>query len=84
MKLYILEAVERCTDNYHDGGGLVIIAEDLHHAKQMIEKVNRDRIDNQQSHLYTITTEQWHGARELILFSPAEPEIIVFPDAGCC
>lgn len=84
MNLYILEKVERCTDRHHDDGGLVIIAEDLHSAKLMIERDNQQRIDNNQSHLYTITDEQWHKVRELILYSPAEPEIIVFPNAGCC
>lgn len=62
----------------------MIIADHRDHARQMVEKINQQRIDNGQSHLYTITPEQWHKAKELILFSPAKPEIIVFPNAGCC
>ena len=84
MNLYILEEVERCSDRYHDAGGLVIIAKDLYHAKLLIETENRRRINNGQSRLYVITAEQWREARELTLRSPAEPEIIVFPNAGCC
>jgi hypothetical protein len=82
--IFVLESVQRCTDSHHDNGGLVIIANSGLHARQMIAKINQDREINGQPSLYEILPEEWEAAREFVLLEPAEPEIIVFPNAGCC
>ena len=39
MKLFIWESLDGLTDSYHDGGGLVVVAEDLDKAKTMNEAI---------------------------------------------
>jgi len=33
MKIFVFNYIEKVSDNYHDGGGLVIIAKDIEHAQ---------------------------------------------------
>lgn len=39
MKTFIWERIEQLTDNYHPGGGLVIIAESLERAKTLLPNI---------------------------------------------
>ena len=36
MNVYIWESIEFVSDNYHDGGGLVVVAESLDAARELL------------------------------------------------
>jgi len=74
MFIYILESVHRASDNYHDGGSVVVVAEDRNHAEQLINATP----------FVEVTETDWEGVRFYPLEGPVKPEVIVFPDAGCC
>lgn len=71
MNLYIWHRVEKASGNYHDGGGVVVIAASLDRAREMVEATAKG---------CAASTE------EPDLVRPCEgPEFIaIHPDAGCC
>lgn len=75
MKAFIFDRVSGVSDNYHPEGGLVVIANDEDHAKQLVSE--RPEIE--------ISDENWkHPYLVLELAASVEPQIVVFPDTGCC
>lgn len=73
--MYVWENVNELTDNYHDGGGLVIISNDLESARELLtksiplkSKCQALKVDP--SYVTSVTAEK--------------DEIFIFPDAGCC
>ncbi len=75
MKLFLFENLEHVSDNYHDAGGAVVIAPDKKQAEKLIYHT-----DNLQ-----VTPEEWDHVAEFELSGNTYiPEVIVFPDAGCC
>lgn len=36
MKIFVWQYVDGLTDNYHDGGGVVVVAESLERARQLV------------------------------------------------
>lgn len=75
MKIYILEDVDQVSDRYHSDGGVVIIAHDLDHAKELVDKT--DHLD--------IKDAEWEKAIAYELSGEnIQPEIFIFPNAGCC
>lgn len=40
MKVFIWEMVSHCTTNYHDGGGVLVVAETLDKAREFFRKDN--------------------------------------------
>ena len=86
MFLYIVSKEESndadggLTDSYHNGGGLVIVANQAEHALEMIAAHNE---------------QVWHGKilnvdKDVLLsgyytvVSTQEPRLWFFPNAGCC
>lgn len=74
MRIYVFERIEQVSWNYHAGGGLVVIAKDENHVKQLILK---------EEHI-EITDEEWKDVESFALSENVEPKIYVMPDAGCC
>jgi hypothetical protein len=74
MKIYVFERVGKVSNNYHEEGGLVIIANDIEHAKELINKT--DDID--------VTDDEWSKVESYELAENVEPKIWAMPDAGCC
>jgi hypothetical protein len=74
MKIFIFERIAQVTDNWHPEGGLVIIAKDIEHAKEIISG----------DECISITDEEWDGAESFELAEDVEPKFWVMPDAGCC
>lgn len=80
MKLYIFEGVNWLTQNYHDGGGAVVITDG-----DPIEVLDQEREKN-----------KWHPDDEMqplevfddfitVLETDAtEEKVYIFPNAGCC
>lgn len=74
MNVYIFEDVEHLTSAWHEGGGLVVVAHDR-------EGVDRLIVKNKSIQL---TKEDWDQVKSFQLLEEAEPQIFIFPDAGCC
>lgn len=68
MKIYIWEYVKHLTDNWHHGGGCVVIAKNLEEARQKLP----EKCEAQ-------TTEP-----DFTKDIDAEEMVFIFPDAGCC
>jgi hypothetical protein len=71
MKLFVWNDVTKATDNYHDGGGIVVIADSLERARELIE---------QKSPGCSAATEDPDLVREC----EGQEYIAVHRDAGCC
>jgi len=76
MKIFILTNVGQLTNNWHSGGGLVIVAENLEAAKELIK--NEEEIK--------ITDDEWNGTINYDLNNHSSNIgcYYIFPDAGCC
>lgn len=76
MKIFIFPYIDQLTCNYHPEGGMVIVAKDEEHAKELISSDENIRL----------TEEEWS---EVVVYDLAEgqkttTEMFIFPDAGCC
>ena len=74
MRVFIWNSVSNLTTNWHDGGGLVVVAHDLDDARKRISEDGRDACE--------AMTKGPDVVYEVI--EPAEAAVFVFPDAGCC
>lgn len=70
MNLYVWNGIGGITDNYHDGGGLMIIAEDLAAASELLRGVT--------------PLKDFPKPPDLVRECNGPSEIKVFPNAGCC
>ncbi len=82
MKIFILQNIgENLTNNYHDGGGAVVIADDLESAKKVLRETN----DNDWEEFYPhIDDKYWENTIVYDLKDDCKPIAYIFPDAGCC
>ena len=88
MKIFIFEYIEQLTNNYHSGGGLVVIAADKRDAKDNIEARN-DTIRElerewDRDNIIEITDDEWLNVLEYDLAIDYGKRIFIFRDAGCC
>jgi hypothetical protein len=74
MKIWIWERIDQVSDNWHSGGGLMVIAHDEAEAWALISA---------ERHV-EVTEDEWSTARVFELMGTPTPDVIVFPDAGCC
>jgi hypothetical protein len=76
MKIFILQRVQCCNAiNYHSEGGIVIIAKDINHAKEMIKNSQNSRVDD----------DEWETAEIFELKGKnINPKFWLMEDAGCC
>jgi len=74
MKVFIFERIDKLTDNWHPEGGLVIIANDIEHAKEVISANSQ----------IAVTEEEWAKVESFELANEAELKFWTMPDAGCC
>jgi len=74
MKVFIFEVIDKVSGSYHEGGGLVIVANDIEHAKELISA------DSQ----IAVTEEEWSKVEYYELTEKVEPKFWTMPDAGCC
>lgn len=85
MKCFVWQRIEGITSNWHDCGGLLIVAKSLKHAQRLLEETV------QSSPSYP---DPLRYLKEVILPKPdctfnlaeshTKTKIMVFPDAGCC
>lgn len=75
MKTYIFDYISDLTDNYHSGGGLVIIADNKEDAKELYASKNFD---------VEFYDEWWDDLSMEYECLAEEKNVFIFPDAGCC
>lgn len=81
MNIYIWESLDMVSTNYHEDGGLIIVAESLADAKEQAnlhnqkESWSRIKIDKDPDFVYPLADL---GENKI------DKRVIVFPDAGCC
>lgn len=73
MKVFIWHNVE-VTENYHSGGGLVVIANDEKEARDSANKVIG----------VNLLAEEAPDVIEYLLKDSTKPVVYIHPDAGCC
>lgn len=74
MKVFVWEYVGKVSDNYHEEGGLLVVAHNEERAKELITA----------EPYVNVTEDDW---KDVIIIDalPGEKErLITFPDAGCC
>ena len=69
-KVFIWSYVDNLTDNYHSGGGLVVIADNLEDAK-ILAMEKGVKFDDEIPTVYEL--------KDIV-----EDKVYIFPDAGCC
>jgi hypothetical protein len=75
MKLFVWNDVDGVSHNYHDGGGVVVIAETLDRAREIIVSEGRSKPD----------CGALKADPDLVRDCAAGEEYIaIHPDAGCC
>ena len=75
MKIFIFENLRRVSCNFHEDGGLVVVAKDVDHVKELIS--NDSDI--------AISEEEWNNVEVFELKNEtAESKYWVMPNAGCC
>ena len=91
MFLYIVEKSESdngddgLTNRYHDGGGLVIIANQVEHALELVAEHNRLPRDERHGRagIHNVNAATLLGGYYTVV-NPQEPRLWLFPNAGCC
>jgi len=82
MQAFIWKSTSNVSDNYHDDGGLIVVAESLEAARALI-------VASSHGEQYRREVPPECGALTeapditLHLVS-GEPRLVVFPNAGCC
>ena len=72
-KMFVWENVDGLTGNYHDGGGTVVIADNLDAARKLLEKQTGKGCS-------AMKDEPDYSAS----VGSDEDKVFIFPDAGCC
>lgn len=73
MQIFIFDRVAEATTNYHSEWWIVVIAKDKEDALKLLS-----------STAATITDTEWENVVTYELKNNQEPNIFIFPDAGCC
>jgi len=71
MKVFVWTRVEKCSDNYHSEGGVVVFANDEERARAIANAVDGCKIT---------PDEKPDDVRE----TDGDEAIYIMPDAGCC
>lgn len=80
MKLFVWDRIKKVSDEYHEDGGLLIIAESEKRARQMAKEYVTYFY---KTIIYPIDLKE-HEKPTLIRECEGPEFIITFPDSGCC
>ncbi len=72
--MFVWDSVGGLTNNYHDGGGTVVIADNLEVARQLLVK-------NGVAEASDVHTQAPNYTASVV---SDEDKVFIFPDAGCC
>lgn len=88
MKAFIWKVAERLTEAWHDGGGLLVVAEDLEKARVQFlatappsQYAYENGARSDQLHPQSVLVLQPDLVLELV---DGSPDVVIFPGAGCC
>lgn len=74
MKIFVFENVSQLTNNWHSGGGLVVVANSEEHAKELVGLDSNIVLDE----------SDWKYVKTYDVVGQVDATMYVFPDAGCC
>jgi hypothetical protein len=83
-KIFIFEYVRELTGNFHSGGGLVVIAENLERAIQMAKSTKKQHSYVEKDDFIELDDEEIKNVSMYDLQGEVEEKLMIFPDAGCC
>ena len=75
MRMFVWEYVNRITCNWHDGGGVLVIAGDLDRARELLLTQGGVYDDSD-----VLTLDPDFSAS----VETQDEKVFIFPDAGCC
>jgi hypothetical protein len=85
MKAWVFDYLVGVSDSYHSGGGLLVIAESPQKAKALIESRRGTNIRGEYGPAVDIDINELDFRQATASFPvEAEPQLFIFPDAGCC
>lgn len=73
MKCFIWTEVDELTNRWHSGGGLIVIHETVEQARQLAVE-NNVKFDNT-----SMEPDMVYNLEGVV-----QPDIYIFPNAGCC
>jgi hypothetical protein len=74
MKLFIWNDADNASDNYHSGGGVVVIADDLARAREILKPATAENG----------RCEALSAPPDLVRECEGPECVFVHPNAGCC
>ncbi len=89
VRMYVWQGVAHLTGNYHDGGGVAVVAKDLPEARVRL-RMHLERYESTARFASDATDELCTALVKdpdydiEVHQAEYEPKVIVFPDAGCC
>lgn len=86
MRVYIFEHVSRVSDNYHDGGSLLVVADNRDHVREQIDRYNANakKVWGSRDDHIALSEADWERVRTWELAGEAPEYLMAFPDSGCC
>lgn len=88
MKIFIWENVEHLTTNWHNGGGLTVVAESLDAARELLRASVPEKCEaftKDPNKTYDLFSSAMRCSSHCTQCGDdPEPVVIVFPDSGCC
>lgn len=76
MKLFLWEEVDHATERYHPEAGIVVIAESLERARDLLRRPDEYVPSNCGAY-----TQEPDYTTEV---TDTQERVFIFPDAGCC
>ncbi len=68
------------TSNWHDGGGVFVVADDLDAARAAV----REHCAPEVAHVQGTPFDGLEKDPDYTMSTDSDPLVVVFPDAGCC
>ena len=72
MRVFVWQSVDKCSDNYHEDGGVVVFAENEARARELA---------NQQPGCAIRADERPDEVRDI---AEGAARVFIMPNAGCC
>jgi len=82
MKIFIWKYVNGLTNNWHDGGGVAVVAQDLEAARKALVEGGVHTKPKGDHEACDALTKDPDASYQLA--DTEEPRVFYFPDAGCC
>lgn len=84
MKVFIWKDVDNLTYRWHDGGGLVIVANSLEEGRDLLRSQQEKKFGDRVSEACTAHEDEPDLVLSLAQGEAPEPQVFIFPNVGCC